>query len=348
MADLRERFRALDAVDAPDLRPEILERPVRGDREPPLRQRLAVIGVAASVAVLGISLGLWVFLRAGEAPQRLTEPPPTLPSQVEEVLRVEPLHGGVRDPLIPGWLIARVEADGRVWTLSVTARPEQGVLCLHLNSGVSCGGPTGPGAEAGPVGRFSTSDLHPPEAGVTFVYGPVVKRAVDLEVEFGDGTILQTTPIDGPPGFRVDFYLVGVRGTPRVDSVRVLDAQGRLLETGGGTGCRGPRVRISPTEGPVGTRVQIRGSCFEHDWDFGYGVFLNREFQDPQRCELIAGGEARLRVNKRGEARGYLIVPSDGACFQGQGRRRAVSPGGYRLGIGCHACITEATFRVTE
>jgi hypothetical protein len=105
-------------------------------------------------------------------------------------------------------------------------------------------------------------------------------------------------------------------------------------------------VRVVPRHGPVGTRVRVSGRCFRRRWDAGYGIFLLRQFTKPLECELIAGGAFRFRVNRARVGRGWFKVAHDGACFQHRYRRR-VTPGPYRVGLGCHACLV-ARFRVTR
>jgi hypothetical protein len=105
-------------------------------------------------------------------------------------------------------------------------------------------------------------------------------------------------------------------------------------------------VRIARRRGPVGTRVRITGRCFQRRWNFGYGIFLRRQFNEPRECEIIAGGGFRFRVNRNRVGRGWFRVARDGACFQRRYRRR-VTLGRYGIGFGCHAC-TIGRFRVTR
>jgi hypothetical protein len=63
------------------------------------------------------------------------------------------------------------------------------------------------------------------------VYGPVVKRVAEVSISFSDGTTIRTSPIEGSPGFEVNFYVVGVRGTAQVTAVQALDRGGDMLET---------------------------------------------------------------------------------------------------------------------
>jgi len=66
---------------------------------------------------------------------------------------------------------------------------------------------------------------------LTFVYGPVVKRVHEVVVAFQDDTELRTRPIEGPPEFDVNFYVVGIRGTVLPRSVRALDAEDQVVGT---------------------------------------------------------------------------------------------------------------------
>jgi hypothetical protein len=231
MSDLKERFEALDALEAPDLQQEILTRLLRPGPAPNRQQRLVAGALAGLVAVLGLAVGGWVLLRLREAPQPVTEPSPgvTAPPQVHEVFDIERLPGGSKAVGVRGRLIARAEEGDRFWTVSATRRRDH--LCLHLNSGAVCGGPTGPRTEAGSIGFFRSSEEGPQGPEVTFVYGPVVKRVAEVSISFNDGTTIRTRPIAGPPGFEVNFYVVGVRGTARVATVQALDRRGDVLGT---------------------------------------------------------------------------------------------------------------------
>lgn len=109
-------------------------------------------------------------------------------------------------------------------------------------------------------------------------------------------------------------------------------------------------MTLRPERGPAGTRIRIRGRCFDprQDHAFAYGVLLIREFTRPRECELIAGGRQRFRVAADGTARGHVVVPASGDCFQRRYRRR-LTPGRYRMSIGCHACpVDGGAFRVTR
>jgi hypothetical protein len=114
----------------------------------------------------------------------------------------------------------------------------------------------------------------------------------------------------------------------------------------------GPVAALIPNHGPVGTRVEMVGHCFVGaQWQrkypaSGYGVSVLREINlDGFDCELIAGGRKEITITRDGRMRGYFIVPDDGGCFQSK-RTALVTPGSYRLIIGCHTCAV-ADFRVT-
>jgi hypothetical protein len=113
-----------------------------------------------------------------------------------------------------------------------------------------------------------------------------------------------------------------------------------------------PPVTVSPDQGPVGTRIHLEGDGFTGpDWQdvvrtqaSGYGVFLVRDL--PDGCELIAGGEFTLRIDKSGHLTSEMTVPESGQCFQSD-RTEMVTPGPYVVGIGCHACEV-ASFQVAQ
>jgi hypothetical protein len=111
----------------------------------------------------------------------------------------------------------------------------------------------------------------------------------------------------------------------------------------------GPKLKVIPSRGPVGTHFRLVGSCFprERGLTEPYGVFLLHDFRRPKDCELIAGDpHYRFTIERNGNARGHYIVPSHGACFQHTYGRR-VTPAVYRIGVGCHACLL-TQFRVTR
>lgn len=113
-----------------------------------------------------------------------------------------------------------------------------------------------------------------------------------------------------------------------------------------------PTVRIFPAAGPVGTRIDFVGECFDHEaWlstegGGGYSIFLMRT--DLPDCELLAGEEAHIRVGVLGDAEGWLRVPTDGSCFQADAAH-PVTPGRYALHAFCHVCeIRGGAFEVTS
>ena len=141
--------------------------------------------------------------------------------------------------------------------------------------------------------------------------------------------------------------------------VGVYDAASR--QTAGEPSCRetGPRLVLDPPEGPPGTRVRFTGTCFvgpyadERQVLGAYGIFFigfieagdPRPGAPPEACELIGGGTAKLRI-RHGEATGSLTVPERGHCFQ-EKYGAPFLPGTYDIGVMCHACFGETTFRVT-
>lgn len=128
----------------------------------------------------------------------------------------------------------------------------------------------------------------------------------------------------------------------------LLPAPGAAAGVPDAAGCTGgPVVELKPRAAPAGTRVRIRGRCFEPHLDLrdsGYRIILVRPFSAPRECELVAAGRQRLRVDGQGIARGFFVVPRRGHCFQRDYGRR-VTPGRYRLAIGCRPCHV-AAFRV--
>jgi len=231
MSDLRERFRALDQIPSPDLREDILRRPVRRHLEPRWGRRLAAAAVAAGITALAVALLVRAFL--GQPPPRPAEDPeftiPT-PSRVEEILHVEPVPHGERSSLMPGWVLARIEHDLRVTTMSVR-RSKGGGICFHLNSGRGCGSlPSAPGE---PLVVHVSGNYDPDPT--TFVYGAVMPSIREVRVEFTDGTRISAAPIPGPAELTANFYLFGVRGSPVLGSVRVVNADGRAFTSPFGT-----------------------------------------------------------------------------------------------------------------
>jgi hypothetical protein len=222
MSDLRERFKVLDALQAPDLRDEILARPMRPAPAPSSRQRVVAGAVAGLVALLGVGAGGWALLRLRGASEPGRRPSPRVSPSVHEVFDFDTYPGGSEAFPARGLLLARAEGSDRVWTLSVTRGRGEDGICLHLNSGVGCGRP-------GAV--FTTSEEKAEGPGVRFVYGAVTKDAAEVVVSFNDGTDVRAEPIEGPPGFGVDFYVVGIRGTARLVSVQALDRRGKVLES---------------------------------------------------------------------------------------------------------------------
>lgn len=120
------------------------------------------------------------------------------------------------------------------------------------------------------------------------------------------------------------------------------------------------RLKLSPDQGQVGTRVTISGQVpadqiqqWSQQWanDSRGGYFhLGSEFPPSSRfpetgCELLGAvvdGTIRLDPTT-GKVSGSFIVPSTGTCFQNagtplEGRTFSLTSGVYWLSIGCHAC----------
>lgn len=134
-----------------------------------------------------------------------------------------------------------------------------------------------------------------------------------------------------------------------------LESRARGMQTCGRASQPFPHLTVIPSQAAIGERVSVVGDCFVGPWrDFEccgpYGLFLIREISGGSgaSCELIAGGPHELSIEGPGRRAGFLTVPRSGDCFQGGGTRKELSPGLYRVGIGCHACITEETLRITQ
>jgi hypothetical protein len=142
-----------------------------------------------------------------------------------------------------------------------------------------------------------------------------------------------------------------------VSGARTSDLPRALLEVEHEEHCSplggGPVAVLTPDHGPVGTRVSMSVGCVAGRFARSevtapaYGVFLMRDFSGPLGCELIAGGRYRLHLVGRTRAAGWFTVGRRGGCFQSDGATRAVTPGRYVVGMGCHACVV-ASFRVTR
>ena len=110
--------------------------------------------------------------------------------------------------------------------------------------------------------------------------------------------------------------------------------------------CMVPSVELGRSVAHPGDRVSFEGECVPQDWDGGYGLFL---LHDSPTCELIAGGgDLHIDVRPNGDATGSFSVPPVGYCFQSTASSpRALPPGRYTLGLGCHACLLpETTIRI--
>ncbi len=113
-----------------------------------------------------------------------------------------------------------------------------------------------------------------------------------------------------------------------------------------------PAVTVTPNQGPVGTRVHLSGDGFSGQVrqtiggaldSRGYGVFLEGAF--PPDCDLIATTGFTLTISTVGHLVAEFRAPAKGDCFQ-QARGMLLSPGWYKVNIGCHVCEV-GIFRVT-
>lgn len=117
----------------------------------------------------------------------------------------------------------------------------------------------------------------------------------------------------------------------------------------------GPHIWVFPDSGPVGTRVRFVGDCFVSRYEDNgrevetspYGIFLIRTRAAEDCDELIVFSDDIDVAIRDGRAEGAFTVGDSGGCFQTD-ISMAPPPGEYKVGIGCHACSTNATFRVTD
>lgn len=105
-----------------------------------------------------------------------------------------------------------------------------------------------------------------------------------------------------------------------------------------------PQVRVTPSRGPVGSRVRIEGYGFTDEhwrssesslWLVGGGA----------GCLLYADAEHSVRVTPDGHLVGEFTVPTSGGCKQ-EGREETVIPGRYTIAYQCTPCFI-GEFEVT-
>ncbi|MDP8932522.1 MAG: GerMN domain-containing protein [Actinomycetota bacterium] len=105
-----------------------------------------------------------------------------------------------------------------------------------------------------------------------------------------------------------------------------------------------PQVTVSPSRGPVGSRVRIEGYGFtDEQWRSAESsLWLVGGGGD---CLLYADAEHTVRVTPDGHLTGEFTVPAIGGCKQ-EGRQERVSPGPYTIAYQCTPC-TIGDFEVT-
>lgn len=98
-----------------------------------------------------------------------------------------------------------------------------------------------------------------------------------------------------------------------------------------------PQATVSPTRGPVGSRVRIEGYGFtDEQWRSAESsLWLTGGKGD---CLLYADAEHAVRVSPDGHLTGEFTVPAIGGCKQ-EGRQEPVSPGRYMIAFQCTPCL---------
>jgi len=193
MADLRERFRALDQVDTPDVWPRVGELGPKppSPSQPTIARRLGIIALSFAVAVAGIGL---VVRALGTTPRPVVPRPPS-----EPVL----LSVDVGDPIPVGaYPNAVAVGEGAVWVSVRDAGSEGGqILRLDPRSGdieariqmeILPGWEFGGGGIAAGAGRLWVSGRRSQSEGgcceATIVAIDPVSNSIVREVPFGLGS----------------------------------------------------------------------------------------------------------------------------------------------------------------
>lgn len=98
-----------------------------------------------------------------------------------------------------------------------------------------------------------------------------------------------------------------------------------------------PQVKVSPSRGPVGSRVRIDGYGFTDEqwrsaesslWLVGAGSGT---------CQLYASAQHTIRITPEGHLTGEFTVPAVGDCRQEE-RQEPVTPGRYTITYQCTPC----------
>ncbi|MGH2752544.1 MAG: hypothetical protein ACRDK3_16990 [Actinomycetota bacterium] len=183
--------------------------------------------------------------------------------------------------------------------------------------------------------------------------GEIREDVESVEFRFRNGENLQAQVIQPPADLDISTrFFVAALPELQPGHVAGLDGSGEVLATRGmrvqdDCGDRTDRVSLTPRKGPLGTRVQMRASCFYQknlsSEEAGYFALIG----DVNGCELIVGVEGNFRVKNR-ELRGWFRISEyEGTCFQEPDAEPVpMTPGRYHLVLDCHACAV-ATFRVT-
>ena len=115
-----------------------------------------------------------------------------------------------------------------------------------------------------------------------------------------------------------------------------------------------PSLVLTPSSGPVGTRVQISGQLQASQASLWIGLFerpgyFNLEWPNLPGCgDLIVDlGNPTISIEPTSmRVTGSFTVGSSGGCFQSNGLLHSTVPGSYLLIIGCHVCSVRS-FTVT-
>ncbi len=105
-----------------------------------------------------------------------------------------------------------------------------------------------------------------------------------------------------------------------------------------------PQVEVTPSRGPVGSRVRIEGHGFtDEHWHASESSLW--VVGGSNTCLLYADAEHSVLISPAGHLVGEFTVPAIGGCKQ-EGRQEPVSPGRYTIGYQCTPCIV-GEFEVT-
>jgi hypothetical protein len=106
-----------------------------------------------------------------------------------------------------------------------------------------------------------------------------------------------------------------------------------------------PHLELVPEAAAIGRRVVVLVDCVPRDWSEGNGLLLLRDFTSAD-CNFVGGG-GRVPLKDNGRGRGQMVIPATGICA-GSAQGHRVTPGEYRIALGCRKCITNATLVVRQ